>query len=389
MTDAPWLREELEQLALAGEGYDTLLRRLAAALGRTVRLLAVHGGLLATSEDRDELPPAASVPASGVPASDSAAGGLVPSAARAALACEDISRVRCTDGFDAAALSLRAGERRVGLLLVAEPVGPDEERAMRTAAVPLAIEAVRRDAEATARAESASRLVDELRFGSFRSTEQLVRAGQRFGLALERPHAAAVFAYDGRNTRAWSTAIRWIEMPVSEEDGLGWTVLAGDVKAELHRIRTRLEGIVGDGAVYAASGPSVSDPSATAWSFREAEAVLALLRARAGVVELPYDTLGLQALLLTVPPERLRLFVDDALGALADRPDLLATLEAWYDTNGSRAGVAARLGIHRNSVGYRIERIRALLGKDPLEPRTARRLQAALDAREVLEALDR
>src|SRR5262249_10829640 len=158
-----------------------------------------------------------------------------------------------------------------------------------------AIEAVRRDAEASARAESAVRLVEELRFGTFRNSEQLVRAAHRFGLSLDQPHAAAVFAYDGANTRTWNTAIHWIEMPVYEDDGHAWTVLAGNVRNELRRIRARLEGIVGDAPVLAASGPLVSAPLATAWSFREADLALAILRGRDGETVLPYEDLGLQS----------------------------------------------------------------------------------------------
>jgi DNA-binding PucR family transcriptional regulator len=42
------------------------------------------------------------------------------------------------------------------------------------------------------------------------------------------------------------------------------------------------------------------------------------------------------------------------------------------------------LHIHRNSVGYRIGRIRDLLGADPFDPWTALQLRAALEARDIL-----
>jgi DNA-binding PucR family transcriptional regulator len=140
--------------------------------------------------------------------------------------------------------------------------------------------------------------------------------------------------------------------------------------------------------VLAASGPLVDDVGATPRSFREAEIVLALLRQRPGEVVLPYDELGLQGLLLSIPKKRLRAYVDASLGAIADRPELLSTLEAWYSANGSRVAVAESLGVHRNSVGYRIARIRELIGRDLMGTKTARQLQAALDARDVLRALD-
>jgi DNA-binding PucR family transcriptional regulator len=104
-------------------------------------------------------------------------------------------------------------------------------------------------------------------------------------------------------------------------------------------------------------------------------------------VVLPYEELGLQALLLSVPLERLRTFIDAFLGPVLERTELIQTLRAWYASNGSRAGVAERIGIHRNSVGYRLGRIRELLGVDPTSPAAARTLQVALDALDVVEAL--
>src|SRR3546814_11878694 len=93
---------------------------------------------------------------------------------------------------------------------------------------PVCIEAVRRDAEATTRAESASRLIDEVRFGLLRDPAEIARMAERFGVGLDRPHVAAVFSYDGSNQRTWHTALTWVEMPVRQEGTKGWTILPAD-----------------------------------------------------------------------------------------------------------------------------------------------------------------
>jgi sugar diacid utilization regulator len=59
---------------------------------------------------------------------------------------------------------------------------------------------------------------------------------------------------------------------------------------------------------------------------------------------------------------------------LADYDDahqarLLPTLEALITTGGNRSAAAHQLYVHRGTVKYRMERIRALLGFDPLAPR--------------------
>lgn len=354
-------------MALAGKGWPAMIAHLADATDRAARLVGVHGGVLASSDGSD----------AGMPAGDVAS-----------LFGEGADEVAvCTDGFKARAATLHAGPRRVGVLLLEEPA---EVELLAAATVALSIEAVRRDADARARAESASRLIDEIRYGSLRDPDEISRAAERFGLVLHRPHAAAVFAYDGPNARTWATALSWIEMPSRQEEGLGWTVLTGDVEAELRRIRTRLQGMVGtDAPVLAAAGPVVTGVRDTARSFYEAQIVLALLRRDGGRSrELTHAALGVGGLLLSVAPDRLRTFVGQQLGPLLDRPDLLETLDAWLATNGSRAAVAHRLNMHRNSVGYRIGRARELLGVDPLDPAATLHLQAALVARRLLDAVE-
>lgn len=97
---------------------------------------------------------------------------------------------------------------------------------------------------------------------------------------------------------------------------------------------------------------------------------------------------ALTDLLLAVPEDRLRTFVDQHLGPISGRPDLLDTLEFWLATSGSRQAVSERLHLHRNSVGYRVGLIKQLLGVDPLDPQAGAVLHTALAARDLLTARD-
>lgn len=68
-------------------------------------------------------------------------------------------------------------------------------------------------------------------------------------------------------------------------------------------------------------------------------------------------------------------------GLVADLPgDLRETLELWLATR-DRKAVAAALGIHPNTVGYRLRRTGELTGVDPGSPEGSLTLHAALAAR--------
>jgi DNA-binding PucR family transcriptional regulator len=84
----------------------------------------------------------------------------------------------------------------------------------------------------------------------------------------------------------------------------------------------------------------------------------------------------------------LRTFVSEALGTLERRDPrgtLRATLRAYLETGGSHADASHRLGIHRNTLAYRLRRIGELIGHDVGDPRTWLTLHLALWASELLE----
>ena len=58
--------------------------------------------------------------------------------------------------------------------------------------------------------------------------------------------------------------------------------------------------------------------------------------------------------------------------------DLVSTLDAFFAANGSPKEAAERLGVHRNTVLYRLDRIRDITGYDLDDAEVRMRLQLAL-----------
>src|SRR6185312_10288125 len=102
-----------------------------------------------------------------------------------------------------------------------------------------------------------------------------------------------------------------------------------------------------------------------------------------------YRSLGAFRLLLEVQsPDALRRFVDELLGSLLryaqsrDTP-LLETLEALSAARWVRRAAARQLGIHINSMSYRVERIETLTGLQLDDPETRVDISSAPRARDA------
>ena len=84
----------------------------------------------------------------------------------------------------------------------------------------------------------------------------------------------------------------------------------------------------------------------------------------------------------------LREFVAEALGTLQHRDQrgtLRATLRAFLESGGSQVDASTRLGIHRNTLAYRLRRIGELIGRDVADPGAWLTLHLALRASEMLD----
>jgi DNA-binding PucR family transcriptional regulator len=260
------------------------------------------------------------------------------------------------------------------------------EDARRTAS--MAEEAVRRE------------FVDDLLTGGARGTQVLERA-PAFGLRLEAAHTVLVVSGSRRF--------------------LDHRVMVRDVEAAL-RARTGADAPVSllvatrSGLLVAVVAADLADPARTvAQQLRREPALtwrLATSRARTGAtgVRLGFDEarsavelaerLGLPEPvvaaedllvheLLARDPERTAELVRSALLPLQDArggaDPLLSTLRAYFACGSVAVAAAARLHLSVRAVTYRLDRVRALTGRDPGDPDDRFLLEVALRGAQVLD----
>jgi sugar diacid utilization regulator len=135
-------------------------------------------------------------------------------------------------------------------------------------------------------------------------------------------------------------------------------------------------------------------PSETPRSYREARLALRMQMDSTGLDGVTtFEQLGVYRILAgrggTASVER---FVREWLGGLLDydgakRTDLVATLGRYLDCGRSYAATAEGLSIHRSTLKYRLQRIRAISGHDLNDPQVSFNLQLAARAWQTLEAL--
>ena len=152
----------------------------------------------------------------------------------------------------------------------------------------------------------------------------------------------------------------------------------------------------GGGECRIGVGEPCDRPSGLPRSYREAELALRMQAAAAVSDQVSsYADLGVFRMLAALPEQRdVERFVRQWLGALIDYDarrgtELVNTLSEYLEQGGNHAVTSRRLSVHRNTLKYRMQRIRELSGLDPSQPDVRFNLQLAARAWSTLQALRR
>jgi len=331
--------------------------------------------------------------------------------------------VRINAGRPARALDVvpvRAGAEMLGFLAVAvdeESVDPEGRlRALEHGSTVLALELAKERAAAEVERRLRGDLVEEVLAGGLESdeAERIARQAERLGHRLPQRAWVVVLEPDDDKTEAALAARGQQDRLDQALSGLIRSRLPGAltlvrsasavflVPDELAADLSAVERLAAQ--VLATAAPVMKPGSGSvgignlangvgelARSHVEARQALRLTRRAGGRGRVAsYRSLGAFRLLLEVQsPEALRRFVQELLGPLLeyaqsrDTP-LLETLEALSAARWIRRAAARNLGIHINSMTYRVERIQVLTGLDLDDPEMRVAISIALRARAML-----
>lgn len=393
----------LMELAIAGEPLAGVVRALADVSGRAVilegrdgRLLAYHAGP-GQGPPREELEPLLTRDRPELVRwlrAEAASSPADPPTALYHLGRSWSRVVAPVIGRDGLLGSL-------SLVTLRARAAPEDGQATARGASACAIVLAREQAAFSARREVELHVLDEVLDGALRSEATLLQQARRLGHDLNALHAAVVLRLDQPNAgvpvRAQGRDERWEVLGEALARAAGgtaprvlWRVrnncaeilwpaasLAEALRAAT-TIRDDLSALAALGkdssaATLVSVGVGVPQGGIEALrrSHQQAKHALALGRRLHGPGRLTsFDDLGVYRLIYAAEqlPELDALY-EETLGSLLryDREhnaDLLRTLAAFFAANGSPKEAAERLQVHRNTVLYRLDRVRDITGFD-------------------------
>ncbi|TME16730.1 MAG: GAF domain-containing protein [Chloroflexi bacterium] len=398
------IHERFTRLSLNGAGIPAILEAVAALAGGGTGLYSSDGFRVRGVGDQGEkLPARLAVPT--------------------ALNRPGAREVRLSGGRPPRELDVapvRAGAELLGFLVAAVPDEVLDEdgrrRALEHGSTVLALELSKERAAAEVERRLRGDLVEELLAGGLddAEAERLARQAERLGHRLpsrawviviepddaeseaemsargrqDRIHAGLADLANRRLGGALTLTRSASAVLMAPEDAAGDLAAVERLAARAHEI---VAPILRPGTASVGIGNLAESVGELARSHLEARQALRLSR-RAGMRAkvTSYRSLGAFRLLLEVQsPDALRRFVQEVLGPLLKYEEsretpLLQTLETLAGTRWVRRAAARELGIHVNSMSYRVERIEEIAGLRLDEPETRVAVAIALRARTML-----
>jgi DNA-binding PucR family transcriptional regulator len=290
----------------------------------------------------------------------------------------------------------------LGVLALIDPAGTAggrEETALEHGATVLSIELARLRAIAEVELRLGRDLVDELLAGA--DEERALTLAQGLGYDLLCPHRVAVVrTADDRDIEDLLSAARRATRDLRAGTLVGTrggeVVLIADADLDWDEMRRATDQTPDGGACRVGVGGRCRRPSDFPRSLHEAQLALKVQNAAGAPAQATeFDDLGVIRILAeTKELSGIDRFVERWLGALADydrvhASSLVSTLSQYLEVGGNYAATAHLLSTHRNTVKYRLQRIREISGFDLADPDTRFNLQLATRALQTLNALDR
>jgi sugar diacid utilization regulator/putative methionine-R-sulfoxide reductase with GAF domain len=323
---------------------------------------------------------------------------------------------------DVEVVPVRAGGDVLGMLAVRMPASPVDQdgrrRALEHGATVLALELSKERAAAEVERRLRGDLVEELLSGGLEEAEaeRLAQQAERLGHRLPHPAWVLVVEPDGAHGEgelASSARQERLDAALTEllrrrapgsfmlVRSASAIVLAPEEAVPDLAAAERLAGqaqaaaatVVRPGTVSVGIGNVARSVGQLARSHHEARQALRLARRAGGAAQVTsYRSLGAFRLLLEVQNrDALKRFVTEVLGPLLKYAEsretpLLETLDALVAARWIRRQAARDLGIHINSMNYRVERIEQIAGLKLDDPETRVAVAIALRARGMLGA---
>lgn len=248
--------------------------------------------------------------------------------------------------------------------------------------VALELSAARRAANAEWNARSS--LASELIRGRHDSVTLEARA-EYLGFSLRKPHVLCLLTgpgdageFDFPDARRAAAAFREVApdlgvLATEVAEGIALIIEAPEDDPPSTAVRQTKElaaaacGVLGpEGLLRASLSTSCSHPGEYARAYRQACEVSRCIEAFGVDVVLSADDLGAARLFLAnTDPAGVEQFARETLGRLLDDdvpPELLPTLSCFFDQDRSVRQSAAALGVHENTIRYRLGRIEELTG---------------------------